>query len=144
MSCVMEKVIPTHQHHTFRSSSPPHLLCNWVYSRDLHGCHKAAGMLLCFQITHQCLFTVHLPKVQEMTQFHWSAPELSKSSSCCIQSILSDSWYFALCLSETTGYLKFHQVSLFVYGFGKIQDSKWINWKFGMNCEFMSLLASTM
>lgn len=52
-----------------------------------------------------------------------SAPKLSEVFSFCLQSIFSDS-PFAFFLSETTEYLKFLQVSLCVYGFGRAQDSK--------------------
>lgn len=43
VSCVMEKAISAHQHHTFRSSDPLHLLHNQVYSRGLHGFCEATG-----------------------------------------------------------------------------------------------------
>lgn len=53
-----------------------------------------------------------------------SAPMLNKVFSFCIRTSFSDLLPFALRLSEKTNYLKFHQVSLCVCRFGRVQDSK--------------------
>lgn len=135
----MERAISAHQHHTFRLSDPLHLLHNWVYSRDLHGCCKAIGILLYFHITHHRLFTVHLLKVQQqMTRFHCPlmALELSKASSFCLQRVLCDSWSFPFCLSETTVWNII--LSLCEYGLDKPQDSKMKSkdCKLGIKCKY--------
>jgi len=86
--------------------------------------------VLCFHTAKSLSFHSASPKgaaiarIGSFTGF-LSAPKLSNVFAFCLQSIFSDSWPFALCLSETAVCFEFHQVSLCVYGFGRVQNSKW-------------------
>lgn len=57
--------------------------------------------------------------------FCWG-PHLPPLSARCFPFAYSaSSLPFALCICKTADYLKFHQVSLCIYRFGRLQGSKW-------------------